>query len=78
MIVLLKHGKDDNISLGTIKFDRYGTKTNQEILVCENFDKGLAQTNSHNNFLLVDSGTYFTDWYEFGMCRKVIPFRLII
>lgn len=78
MIVLLKHGKDDNISLGTIKFDRYGTKTNQEILVCENFDKGLAQANSYNSFLLVDSGTYFTDWYEFCRLLRNYPHKGII
>ena len=62
--VVLLDGQSRNQTLSTIRFDRYGTQTPQEIFICNTWEEGFvwAKQNNHQQALFVKSGTMFTDW----------------
>jgi hypothetical protein len=69
--VVLRQGRDMNQTLATIKYDRYGSKTNQEVIICTDWTAGFhqARQTGYQQILFVDSGTVFTDWVEW--CHKL-------
>jgi hypothetical protein len=65
--VIVKQGPALNQTLATIKFDQFGTSTNQEIFVCDSWVNGFnwAKSCGHTHALFVDSGTIVRDWILF-------------
>jgi hypothetical protein len=63
IVVIIKNGKLVNQTLSTVKFDRHGTPTNINLVICESWREGFLKAKSLNcKFaLFVDAGTVFTD-----------------
>lgn len=77
MIVILKNGVDKNKTIATIRFDRYGTRTYQNIYTCDEWQEGIENT-TDEYLLLVRSGTLFTDWNRFTEILSNYPHKGII
>jgi len=41
--VIVKQGRQINLTLGTILFDKWGTKTHQDIILCDEWHKDNAR-----------------------------------
>lgn len=69
-----------NQTLSTIKFDKNGESTNQEIFICENWVDGYnwAKNNNHNMALFVKSGTLIADWIKFCELVNAYPHNGLI
>jgi len=67
IVVIIKNGKLVNQTLSTVKFDRYGTPTNINLVICEGWREGFLKAKSlAGKFaLFVDAGTVFLDIKKF-------------
>ena len=64
MKVILLNGNHNNLTLATIRFDKWGTPTRQDVIECSNWAEGIDQA-GEGLLLLVKSGTVFNDWFAF-------------
>ena len=64
LVVVVKSGENQSITLSSIRFDKYGSQTNQPIIVCEQWVQGFesAKIQGYSHAMFVDSGTVFFDW----------------
>ena len=65
--VIVKRGPNLNQTLSGIQFDKFGSSTQQEIYICDNWIDGFqwAKEKQYTQALFVNSGTVITDWKEF-------------
>lgn len=78
--VILLNGPLCNQTLSTIKFDKFGTTTSQEIYVCDTWEQGFewAKQSDHLHALFVRSGTLFRDWIEWKNLVDSYPHQGLI
>lgn len=78
--VVLRDGKNINITLSTIKYNKFGSQTRQPIIICSDWIDGLNQARSlgWNRCLFVDSGTVFVDWDEWVNVIDNYPHRGLV
>lgn len=62
--VIILDGPARNQTLSGILFDKFGSSTDQEIFICDNWIDGFdwARQKDHDRALFVKSGTIFLDW----------------
>ena len=62
-VVILK-GPKQYLTLGTVKFGKYGQTTDRHIILCDTWEQGFAdaQQQGFSHALFVKHGTVFTDW----------------
>jgi len=73
--VVVKNGPLLNQTLSCIKFDKFGTKVNCEIFICDQWEKGFAwaKEKGYSHALFVDSGTIFVDWEKWQNLVNAYP-----
>ena len=78
--VVILNGPELNQTLAGIKFDRFGTQTQQEIFVCETWQQGFAwaQNHGHAQALFVKSGTIILDWNQWKDLLDNYPHKGLI
>ncbi len=62
--VIILDGPARNQTLSSILFDKFGTFTDQEVFICDNWIDGFdwAQQKDYDHALFVKSGSMFLDW----------------
>lgn len=62
--VVVRRGQETNITLSSILFDKWGKKTNQSVVVADDWQDGYlhVKKQGYRQALFVDSGTIFRDW----------------
>jgi len=67
ILIIIKDGDLINQTLSTIKFDRYGTPTNKNFIICDTWSEGILKAKSlrYQFGLFVNSGTVFDDIDKF-------------
>jgi len=78
--VVILNGPELNQTLAGIKFDQFGTQTQQEIFVCETWQQGFAwaQNHGHAQALFVKSGTIILDWNQWKDLLNNYPHKGLI
>jgi hypothetical protein len=78
--VILKDGPHRNQTLATIKFNKFGDSTNQQIFICKEWAEGLtwAKQQGHTWALFVKSGTIITDWAQWKQLVDQYPHNGLI
>lgn len=78
--VIIRKGLHFNYTLASILYDKWGSKTNQDIIICDDWDQGYTQAKSkgHQRALFVDSGTIFVDWNRWKELMSKYPHRGLI
>ena len=41
--VIVKHGSNTNLTLSSIYYDKWGAKTQQQVILCNTWEEGYAQ-----------------------------------
>ena len=80
LIVVVQRGKNLNLTLSTIQFDRLGATTGQPVIICDTWEDGLFQAckKDYTHALFVASGTLFTDWSKWQTFLKSYPHQGLI
>lgn len=63
-VVVVRRGPDLNLTLASIRFDRWGANTRQPTILCDDWRQGLAEAHQqgYQHALFIDSGALFIDW----------------
>lgn len=79
-VVVIKTGTNINASLSSIEYDRYGQRTQQPVIVCDDWATGFQQATDlgYKQALFVDSGTVFTDWSQWQTFVDSYPHQGLI
>jgi hypothetical protein len=78
-VVVILPGPMEQVTTATIKFGRWGTKTNQPIITCDNWEQGFNEAKKKFNYaLFVKSGTIFTDWEQWQQLLSIYPHKGLI
>lgn len=80
MIIVIRTGPNQNITLSSIRFQKFGNRRSLDIIFCSNWGDGFAQakTTNHTHALFVNSGTVFSDWDRFADLLKNYPHKGLI
>lgn len=78
--VVIKAGASLHQTLATVRFDRWGSPTQQTVFVCDTWPAGLtwAKDQGHRHALFVNSGTVFTNWDDFCQLVNNYPHQGLI
>jgi hypothetical protein len=78
--VVILDRKNINATLAGIWYDKWGQKTNQQIIICDSWDQGFVQakTQGHNRVMFVKSGTVFLDWNKWVKLLDNYPHQGLI
>lgn len=65
LVAVVKRGEYSNSTISSIRFDRWGSQTNQAIIECDTWQQGFesAKNAGYSWALFADSGTVFFDWH---------------
>jgi hypothetical protein len=80
LIIVIRTGPNQNITLSSIRFQKFGNRRPLDIIFCSNWEDGFAQakTTNHTHALFVDSGIVFSDWDRFAELLKNYPHEGLI
>lgn len=78
--VIVRVGKELNVTLASILYDKWGAKTQQQVIVCDDWLTGYQQAKEEGNThaLFVDSGTVWKDWHEWKALLETYPHNGLI
>lgn len=78
--VIVRRGSHTNLTLASIYFDRWGTKTHQSVITADDWQQGAdtALQQGYLSALFVDAGTVFTDWPSWKNLIENYPHRGMI
>lgn len=78
--VIVRRGKDLNITLASIYYNKWGTKTQQSVIIVNDWKEGadMALEQGYVSALFVDSGTVFTDWPAWKILIDNYPHKGLI
>lgn len=78
-VVVILSGSSQQLTTATVEFGRWGTKTNQSIMVCDTWEQGFnAAKQKFDHALFVKSGTIFTDWDQWQQLLSSYPHKGLI
>jgi hypothetical protein len=78
-VVVILSGPAQHLTTATVEFGRWGTKTNQPIMICDTWEQGFnAAKQKFNHALFVKSGTIFTDWEQWQQLLSHYPHKGLI
>lgn len=78
-VVVVLSGHREQITLATIRYGRWGTRTNQPIIICDTWQKGFEQAKKgFRHALFVKAGTVFTDWDRWRQLLSIYPHKGLI
>jgi hypothetical protein len=80
LVIVVKNGQHVNLTLAGIMYDKFGSKINQNLIICDDWVQGFnqAKTNNYQQALFVDSGTVITDWQKFTDMLKIYPHQGLV
>lgn len=78
--IVIRKGKWSNLTLATVKFDKYGQDLNTPYVLCDDWEDGwaLAVNKGYTKLLLVDHGLVFLDIQEFMSRLENYPHKGLI
>lgn len=78
--IVIRKGKNFNLTLAGILFDKFGTKIEHDIVVCEDWITGFqtVKNKQYQCALFVDSGTVITDWNKFAELLANYPHQGLV
>jgi len=77
--VIVRQGKNLNLTLSSILYDKFGDPTKQDIYICDDWADGFAYAKkNYTHALFVDHGTVFTDWKQWLTFLRQYPHKGLV
>lgn len=79
-MVVVRDGALINQTLASVCYDPYGSKTNQDLIICDDWIDGFEQAKKSGSrrVLFIDSGTVFFNWAQWIQALERYPHRGLI
>ena len=79
-MVVVRDGALINQTLASVCYDPYGSKTNQDLIICDDWIDGFEQAKKSGSrrILFMDSGTVFFNWAQWIQALERYPHRGLI
>lgn len=80
MIIVIRSGTNQYLTLSSIRFQQLGGRRPLDIIFCDNWVDGFkeAKQSAHSAALFVDAGTVFYDWDKFAEMLAKYPHQGLV